>query len=149
MNRPLVIVADADSIVAQAYAQDANHQVILGLGKKLQRQKAHIIFPSTTIIEAVTTLQRKFSDPGLAAATYDLFIDSGVVIADVGQEDIKEARKLFDPLSSKHNTVFDAVVATLAKKYNADAIFSFDGWYRKLGFKLVVDLIGLEATRKN
>jgi predicted nucleic acid-binding protein len=37
--------------------------------------------------------------------------------------------------------LFDALVATFAKKYNADAIFSFDEWYKNLGFKLVTSLV--------
>jgi predicted nucleic acid-binding protein len=36
--------------------------------------------------------------------------------------------------------VFDALVAAVAKKNNADAIFSFDAWYQKQGFKLVTNL---------
>ncbi len=41
---------------------------------------------------------------------------------------------------SKHNTLFDAVVAATAKKYQADAIFSFDKFYKKQGFKLASEL---------
>jgi predicted nucleic acid-binding protein len=37
--------------------------------------------------------------------------------------------------------LFDALVAAVAKKNNADAIFSFDEWYKKLGFTLVTGLI--------
>ena len=43
---------------------------------------------------------------------------------------------LFNPKSSKKNTFFDAIVAATAKSLNADTIFSFDGWYKKIGFNL-------------
>jgi hypothetical protein len=43
------------------------------------------------------------------------------------------------------NTLFEAVVATIAKRLNAHAIFSFDEWYRKIGLTLTDDLI---AARK-
>lgn len=140
MNKPLIIVADADSIVAQAIASDSNHQLTSRLAQKLADEGAHILFPSTAIAEAITTLQRKFSDPQLAAATLELFTEAGISIENVDQEIVAEAKKLFDPSASKKNTIFDCIVATIAKKHRADAIFSFDGWYKKLGFKLVSEL---------
>jgi len=140
MNKPLLLIADADVIVAQAYAQDANHQITVQLGEKLRKKGAHILFPATAIAESITTLQRKLSNPKLAAATLELFTDSNMIIEMVDQEVIKEAKLLFNPSGSKQNTIFDCIVATLAKKYNADAIFSFDNWYIKLGFTLAVNL---------
>lgn len=141
MSKQLILIADADVIVAQAIAADSNHQLTLDLAQKLADKGAHILFPSTTITEAITVLQRKFSDPHLAASTLELFTSPAVDIENVDQEVIREAKKLFNPNASKHNTLFDCVVATVAKKHNADAIFSFDDWYTKLGFKLAADLI--------
>jgi len=140
MSNSLIIVADADAIVAQAIASDSNHKLTLSLGKKLAGLGAHVIFPATAITEAVTALQRKFSDPRLAASTLEVFTDSDIVIENVDQEIIREAKKLFDPNASKKNTLFDCIVATISKMHRADAIFSFDDWYTKLGFKLVSDL---------
>lgn len=140
MNKPLLVVADADSIVAQAYAEDANHELVLSLSKLLAEKGAHILFPSTAVAEAVTTLQRKFSDPHLAAGVLNLLTEPGIAIENIDDEMIREAKKLFDPYASKHNTFFDCIVATVAKKHQADAIFSLDEWYPKLGFKLVANL---------
>lgn len=139
-NKPLLIIADADSIVAQAYADDTNHKQVLSLSRMLAEKGAHILFPSTAISEAVTTLQRKFSDPHLAASTLNLLTEPDIDIESIDEEIIRKAKKLFDPNASKHNTFFDCIVATVAKKHNADAVFSFDDWYSKLGFKLVSDL---------
>lgn len=139
-TKPLVIIADADSIVAQAYTEDLNHVVTLKLVQKLEKQSCHILFPSTAITEAVTTLQRKFSNPYLAKRTLELFTDSDIAIEQVDGEVIREAAQLFDPSASKQNTLFDCIVVVLAKRHNADAILSFDGWYPKLGFKLASQL---------
>ncbi len=46
---------------------------------------------------------------------------------------LTEAGDLFKLNGSKENTLFDAVIAAIAKRFNADAIFSFDEWYRKWG----------------
>ncbi len=140
MNKSLLIVADADSIVAQAIASDSNHKLTLNLAQKLADEGAHILFPATAIAEAITTLQRKFSDPQLAAQTLELFTDASISIENIDQEVVREAKKLFDPKASKKNTLFDCIVATVAKKNKADAIFSLDDWYGKLGFKLVSEL---------
>src|SRR6266699_2987539 len=59
----------------------------------------------------------------------------------VDQETLLTAATLYHPLASKKNTLFDAVVAALAKQLNADAIFSFDGWYGKIGLSLASDLL--------
>jgi len=136
----LIVIADADFIVSQAIAEDSNHLLALELAQKLDEKGTQTIFPSTAITEAVTALQRKFSNPHLATRTLNLFSAPGINIESIDAEIIQEASKLFNPASSKHNTFFDCIVATVAKKHNADAIFSFDVWYTKLGFKLVSEL---------
>ena len=45
------------------------------------------------------------------------------------------------PMALSKNTLFGAVVAAIAKRLNADAIFSFDEWLRKIGLTLTDDLI--------
>ncbi len=139
-NQPLIIIADADSIVAQAISSDSNHALTVNLGQRLADEGAHVIFPATAIAEAITTLQRKFSDPHLAATTLELFTGPGIEIENIDQNILQEAKKLFDPNATKKNTLFDCIVATVAKKYSATAIFSLDDWYSKLGFKLVSEL---------
>lgn len=54
----------------------------------------------------------------------------------IDEEILKLATKYFEHANSKKNTFFDAIVAATAKRLEADAIFSFDNWYTKLGFKL-------------
>lgn len=146
VNKLLIVVADADFIVSQAVAEDSNHLLALELAQKIDEKGTQTIFPSTAIAEAAAALQRKFSNPHLAARTLDLFSAPGVNIESVDMEIIQKASKLFNPTSSKHNTIFDCIVATIAKKHNADAIFSFDSWYSKLGFKLVSDLFKNHAS---
>jgi predicted nucleic acid-binding protein len=50
----------------------------------------------------------------------------------------KRASDIFDKKAvSKKNTIFDAIVVATAEQLGTKLIFSFDGWYPKLGFKLV------------
>lgn len=140
MNKPLIVLADADVIIAQAHIRDVNHELTLQLGQKLLKTGAHILFPATANAEAITSLQRKYSDLQLAASTLIFFTDPAVAIEEVGQEVIQQANKFVDPNGNKKKTLFDCIVAALTKKYQTNSIFSFDDWYRKLGFQLVADL---------
>lgn len=54
----------------------------------------------------------------------------------VERKTLLQALALFNPDGSKRNSLFDAVIATRAKQVEADAIFSFDQWYKKVGFPL-------------
>lgn len=140
MSKVQVVVADTDAIIAQIFLDDAHHQKALILSSRLVKAGALIIFPATCVAEAATTLQRKYSNPHLAAAVLETFSDPKMTVVNIDQAILKEAREFFDPSASKHKTIFDCIVATIAKRYNANAIFSFDSWYTKLGFKLVSDL---------
>jgi hypothetical protein len=51
------------------------------------------------------------------------------------------ALRVFDPTGSKHNTNFDTLVVATAAKLHARTIFSFDEWYKKLGYTLASELI--------
>lgn len=139
-NKPQVVVADTDAIIAQIFLEDSHHKKAQILGSKLAEAGALIIFPATCVAEAATTLQRKYSNPHLAAAVLETFSDPKMTVINIDQAILKEATEFFDPSASKRKTIFDCIVATLAKRYNADAIFSFEEWYTKLGFKLVSDL---------
>lgn len=140
MNKSLVVIADTDAIIAQIFLKDAHHQKTQALGSKLAEMGALIIFPATAVVEAVTTLQRKHSNPHLAAAVLETFSSPEMIVENIDQGIIAEARGFFDPSASKRKTIFDCIVATLAKRHHADAIFSFENWYNKLGFKLTSDL---------
>ncbi len=141
MNNPLVVIVDSDGIVAQSNLTDANHNLAVKISEKLVDLGAKAIYPSTTIFEATTTIARKFNNPQMAAGTLSIFTDPSMIIEPVDQSIIVGAAKYYDSKATKKNTTFDAAVAAIADKYNADYIFGFDGFYEKKGFKLVKDLL--------
>jgi predicted nucleic acid-binding protein len=81
-----------------------------------------------------------FSAPLSAAQVVRGIRAKDFIIEVVDQSVIDTASTLFDPQASKHNTFFDAIVAAVAQKLNATAVFSFDGWYEKIGLKLVANV---------
>ena len=139
-NEPLVIV-DADAIIAFVYVDDENHQRAKQIMQSLVATDVSLLFPTTAICEAITVLRGKLNRPEDAKRILAKFQSGDFPIQAVDHAILTEAGALFNPNGSKKNTLFDAVVAAIAKRLLADAIFSFDEWYRKIGLMLADDLI--------
>ena len=134
-------IADADALVAHAYPMHKSHNRIEMIIDRLIEQNSHILFPATAVCEAVTVLQRKLQKPRSAQFLVEQ-VKSGIFpLLTVDREIVKEAIKLFNPKKdSPGNTLFDAIVATIAIQHQADAIFGFDRWYKEVGLRLAEDL---------
>lgn len=135
MNNPVVVV-DADAIVAQAYPDDSNHKLAVTISETINNLNAQVIYPASAILEATTVLQGRLNSGATAYSTAVAFTDPNIQIAQVNQATLRSAIKHFSPTTSKKNTLFDCIVAAVAEEYKADAIFSFDRFYKTKGFKL-------------
>lgn len=135
-----IIVGDSDALIALTYEGDQLNLRSRAISRKINERKAQIIFPNTAIAEAITTLLRKHSNPRLAGYLSKQYEKNIFRVEYVGEEIMQLAVKFFNPINSKQNTFFDAIVAATAESLNAEAIFSFDSWYKKLGFQLASDL---------
>lgn len=136
----LLIVGDADSIIAQANPNDKNHKKAVSISEKLINQEAQLIYPTTAVVEAVTFIQRALSSGATAYGTATEFLESNQLV-EVTQDMYSNAvNKYYGPRLSKQDTLFDCIVAATAEKYEADAIFSFDKFYKRKGFKLASEL---------
>lgn len=140
MNKPPIIIADADAIIAQVNPDDKHHQIAIKISQTLNDTKAQVIYPSTVIAESNAYIQRVLNNTASAYGIAVAFAGLGVQVAEVGGETVRHALKYFSPTTSKKNTLFDCIVAAVAEENHADAIFSFDGFYKKNGFKLASDL---------
>lgn len=134
------IVGDADALVALAHQADSHHAEAKRISRSLIARGALVIFPATAISEAITALQRKFARPDEVGQLLKDIAAETLFVRNVDAAIVKSAIEFFRPRGSKQNTLFDAIVAATAKEENADAIFSFDDWYRKQGFTLAEDL---------
>ncbi len=140
INKNTIVVGDADILVGLYFKNDVLHNKISNINKKFLATGVRIIFPNTAIAEGVTTLHRKLSNSTAAALLNYHFKKRILEVEYVDEHIMQEAAKLYNPKGSKKNTFFDAIVAVVAENLNADAIFSFDEWYKKVGFKLASDL---------
>lgn len=135
------VIADADAIISFVNVEDANHSKTKQIMQHLTLLQVNLLFPTTAICEAVTVLRGRLNEPDDASKIIDKLQNGDFLVQAVDQETLSDALMLYNPLASKKNTLFDAVVAALAKRLYADAIFSFDGWYRKIGLTLASELI--------
>ncbi len=141
MNNASLFIADADALVSLTNSQDANHTRAMEILHFCIAQQTHILFPTTAICEATTVLHRKLNNPEGAARVIAKTLTGEFRLLPVGEKEITAAAQFFRPEGSKKDTLFDAVIAAIAYEQGADAIFSFDGWYSKLGLLLAGDFI--------
>ncbi|KKT74025.1 MAG: hypothetical protein UW86_C0001G0003 [Microgenomates group bacterium GW2011_GWA1_Microgenomates_45_10] len=140
MNKPPIVVVDADAIIAQTNPQDIHHHKASKISQNLIKTNAQVIYPATAVVEAITHMQRVLNSAANAYGTAQLMSGADAQIAEVNKQSLATALRYFSPTTSKKNTFFDCIVAAIAYEHKADAIFSFDHFYVKKGFKLAKDL---------
>lgn len=141
MNKQPVIIVDADGIIAQTDPKDPHHQKATEITRKLYNLDAQILYPVTAIAEANAYMQRVLNSTATAFGTAQFMGSSPEVnVVEVNKQTLNNALKYFGPKTSKKNTLFDCIIATIAEENKADAIFSFDKFYKTKGFKLASEL---------
>lgn len=140
MNKQFIIVVDADAIIAQTNPKDILHQAANEISHTLITLSARILYPVTAIAEANAHIQRVLNDT-VSAYTTAVFMGSPIPeVVEVNKQTLINALDYFSPKTSKKNTLFDCIVAAVAEEHKADAIFSFDNFYKKKGFKLASEI---------
>lgn len=143
-----VVIGDSDALIATLSEEDKNFLLAKAAVEKFVQDDIQVIFPITSVVEAVTTLTRKLGKPNLAAFIVEQIKEKTLSLEVVDTDLLNSALEIFDPRRSKKNTLFDAVVAATAKKYKTNVIFSFDEWYEKLGFQLAGDYLDARKVKE-
>ncbi|HEX8932458.1 MAG TPA: PIN domain-containing protein [Patescibacteria group bacterium] len=141
MKDGLIVILDSDGLIALINQEDANNRQAMQINNFFREQKATMIIPVTTIVEAITALKRKINKPELTKVIIDSCISGAIPVIDVPANILSEAVVFFKADGSKKDTMFDAVICAFAKRYKADAIFSFDKGYKKSNIPLAADLL--------
>ena len=122
-------------------ANDSNHSSALKIAQKLVEGGAKVLFPVSALVEAATTIQRRYNNPQLANELLQQYKDPNLLVIAITQEDFMESASYFDPNASKHHTPFDCLILALAKQHKADIILSFDEFYQNKDYKVAPDLL--------
>ncbi len=136
----MIVVVDSDGLIGSLNPTDFHHKNCLRIIQGLQKKQARFIYPATTIVETTTFLQGRLNKPELADIVFSLVKEHNLEIEPVDDNLLREAILLMNVKGGKHNTLFDAIVAATAHRYHADAIFSFDKFYKSKGLILASDL---------
>lgn len=132
-----LVVGDADALIALLLEDDPHYKKAQLIAKSLVEKSIPVVFPVTVFPEAITSLKRAANQPQKAHLLNKQYLSGAYQVEYIGEAIMKKAAQIFDEKAvSKKNTLFDAIVAATAKQLGAEIIFSFDGWYTKLGFNL-------------
>lgn len=138
------LIVDTDALIALFNKDDSNFSKAKVLFESFYEQKTRLIYPSTALVETIDTIQRRLKKYEVAKQLAQLILSSDLTVESVEPINgnyLKAAVKYFEAEGSNRKTLADAVVVAVAKKLNADGIFSFDEWYQKLGYKLAAELV--------
>jgi predicted nucleic acid-binding protein len=134
----MTIIIDTDAIFALSNRTDALH----ARAKRILERAEHpsIILSPTTIVEFSFTAAKKL---GLERAKHitQTMTDGSMRIETVNADDVQTATQFFYQQRTKEDSLCDCFVMALAKKVQADCIFSFDQGYTKNGFVLIEDFL--------
>jgi len=136
----MIVIVDSDGLIGISNPEDAHYLVSVRILQKLKMLNARLVYPATTIAESTAVLQIRLNKLDTANQIIE-FTKSGVFqIEPVDKTTLVNAAFFLNNDRSKHATIFDGIVAAISQKYQADAIFSFDNFYKKKGFKLASEL---------
>lgn len=136
----MIIIVDSDGLIGISHEEDVHYLNSIKLLQKLNQKKAKFIYPATTIAEATTLLQIRLNKLDTANKIISAVKSNLFDIEPVDQIILTNAISFLSSHRNKHATLFDGIVATVAKRYHADAIFSFDKFYKNCGFRLASEL---------
>lgn len=136
----MIIVVDSDGLIGLSQKDDAHHSSSTRILQKLNKEQVQFIYPATTIAETTAILQIRLNKPDTANRIIENVKQGIFQVEPIDQSIIISAAAFLKKDRSKHVTLFDGIVAAIAQKHKADAIFSFDDFYSKNGFKLASEI---------
>lgn len=142
MKKALSIFVDSDAFVALAKEDDTNHEKALALLHVLIEKAVMFVTSNYVFSESVTVISMRKGH--MAAIEYIDALHSPHSQFDIKRADhqIEEtAIHIFKEQSSKNISYVDCTNIAFVRHFNIDAIFSFDGVYRKNNVPVVEDVI--------
>lgn len=138
--KPTVFV-DSDAFIAFIKKDDTNHKSAAQLYLRLKRRQVVFLTSNYVFAEVVTVLSYRLGQQVALAFIEQLRNNSHAIDIRMGDEQIFDlATDIFKRQASKNVSFTDCTNMAFLVCEGLDAIFSFDGIYKKNGFKTVKDL---------
>ena len=142
MNNRLHIFVDTDAFVALAVANDTYHEKALTLLNAIHKRLVIFFTSNYVFAESVTVIsQRASHDAALQYIDAMQSLENPFIIERADDDIEDEAIRIFKQQTSKNISYVDCTNMAFMAHLQADAIFSFDGGYRKNRLTLVSDLL--------
>lgn len=136
------ILIDADAFVALVKIDDANHQRAEDIYVALEDMSVEFYMTGYVFAEAVTVISQRISHEAAVQ-----FIDT-IKSSESSIQKLSDTREyenaaitLFKQQTSKNVSFVDCVNMAFLQAGGLEYIFSFDGAYKRNGFKTVDDLL--------
>lgn len=140
MKKGEIVIVDSDAILSIVNSSDSNHARAMNMLEMIVREQITLLFPVTMIAEVLTTAKYRLGSPDLIGRIQKIVSVHKENIYIIDEDVLAIANTVFDPLSSKKHSFFDAIVAACAIKKETQVIFSFDHWYETQELVLLTSL---------
>lgn len=133
----LDILVDADALVALIKINEPNHKRALSISDALQKKGCTWYISPFTIGEVVTVISHKVNQ-AIAKKVLKELRRQNLNLLTLKDEHVHLADDWFNKQSKKGTSYFDCYNMALLERYGnqLNAIFSFDGVYKRNGFKI-------------
>ncbi len=135
------VLVDADALVALVKVNEPNHRKALQISETLQKKGCTWYVSPFTVAEVVTVISHKV-DQVTAKRVLKELRKQNLNTLTLKDEYLELADNWFNKQNKKGTSFFDCYNMALLERYGKqlNAIFSFDGVYKKNGFKTAEDL---------
>ena len=137
----LDILVDADALVALVKSNEPNHKKALFISEVLQKKGCVWYISPFTIGEVVTVISHKINQATAKKALEELR-KQNLNLLTLKDEHVHLADDWFHKQNKKGTSYFDCYNMALLERYKKqlNAIFSFDGVYKRNGFKTAKEI---------
>jgi predicted nucleic acid-binding protein len=134
------VFVDTNVFVAIRDTTDTTHTRAIKILEYLRNHKVKWCTSSDVIGETLTVMSKKLGK-AICVDWYKDFRNSRIEEIFVDENLHKEARSAFKQVKSKNTSFIDCSSMVAMKRNNIKYIFSFDEDFKKLGIKLVEDVV--------
>lgn len=141
-NNATTVLVDADIFVAWAKEDDANHTRATQIFHQLEDRPIVFFTSNYVFAEALTVVSQRVShDTAIKLGSTIQSPNGSFQIKWITEEVEDLAFRIFIEQTSKNVSFVDCTNMALQEAHHIDYIFSFDGVYKKNGYRTIHDLI--------
>ena len=132
------VLIDSDAFIAWFKPDDLMAPYAEKIFAKIFAEELRIAVTSLVVIETATTLSNR-ADHATALKFLATITKTDLPVIHITEALQQDAIALFAQQAKKGTSLVDCANAVALRHFNIPAIFSFDGFYKRLGFRVLGD----------